>query len=74
MADKQLKNALSPSDLKDLAKLATLPEWETLCRLMDNRVIRDKNAIVVRLQKIVDVSSNEFIPTDFNPSISDLEV
>jgi len=46
MADKQGKNALSPEDLKDLAKLATLPEWETFCRLLDNRVIRDKNAIV----------------------------
>jgi len=46
MAEKQGKNALSPSDLKDLAKLSTLPEWETFCRLLDNRVYRDKNAIV----------------------------
>jgi hypothetical protein len=46
MADKQLKSPLSAEDLRDLAKLSTLPEWATLCRVMENRVIRDKNAIV----------------------------
>lgn len=46
MAEKTGKNLISPGDLKDLAKLSTLPEWATFCRLLDNRVNRDKNSIV----------------------------
>ena len=40
------KNTLDPSTLSDLAQLSQTKEWETLCKVMDNRVSRDKNAIV----------------------------
>lgn len=46
MAEKQSKKSLAPEDLQDLAKLASYPEWATFCRLLDNRVARDKNSIV----------------------------
>jgi len=35
---------------------------------------RDHNEIIVTLQKIVEIGTEEFIPTDFNPAISTLEV
>ena len=35
---------------------------------------RDKNVVVNKLQEIVDFAKQEFIPTDFNPSIGSLEV
>jgi len=35
---------------------------------------RDKNIIVEKLQKIVDMGTKDFLPSDFNPSISTLEV
>ena len=47
MAEKrQRKPILSPEDLAGLAKLSQMPEWEILCRVLDNRVMRDKNSIV----------------------------
>ncbi len=44
MANK--KAILNPQDLAALAKLASYPEMEVLWRLLDNRVNRDKNAII----------------------------
>ena len=35
---------------------------------------RDKGIIVDKLQKISDLSKEEFLPANFNPIISDLEV
>jgi hypothetical protein len=35
---------------------------------------RDKNIIVEKLQKISDLSKEQFLPTNFNPIISPLEV
>lgn len=46
MAEKQRKQSLAPEDLAALARLSKAPEWEILMKVLDNRVIRDKNSIV----------------------------
>jgi hypothetical protein len=57
-------------DDKEMANLLTNLETE-----MDKfKGERDHNEIVLTLQKIVEVGTEEFIPSDFNPSISTLEV
>lgn len=43
MADKP---NLANEDLAKLAQLANTEEWMALCRLMDNRINRDKNSII----------------------------
>ena len=41
------KQDIAPSDLVSLAKLAQTPEWQVLCRMMDNRIQVDKNLIMI---------------------------
>lgn len=43
MADKK---PINHEDLVALAALSRYPEWEVFKRLTDNRIIRDKNAII----------------------------
>lgn len=43
---KQRKPILTLEDLAGLAKLSQTDEWAILCKVLDNRVMRDKNSIV----------------------------
>ena len=40
------KKSLSLEDCAALARISALPEWEVLQKVMDNRVVSDKNSIL----------------------------